>query len=145
MENKPIFKYTKSPSLGLTKEGIEIYDKEKDNIICISNSKSITTYDKKVRILPYEVILEIKKVISKNENLKNITKTERPLVMDGYTNTFEILFDNKLHKIRGTNLSFYIFEDTEDSSKANAVLKFYDFISKILIENGIEKEYFSLG
>lgn len=65
--------------------------------------------------------------------------------MDGYTNTFEILFDNKLYKIRGTNLSFYIFEDTEDSSKANAVLKVYDSISKILIENGIEKEYFSLG
>lgn len=84
------------------------------------------------------------------KNKENEHRIFRYVVIDGVTNIFEFSLEKGFkNKIRISNA--WAFQDGEDVAiigekpyKAEKVLKAYDEIKQILLENGIKKDYLEL-
>lgn len=148
---KTLFRYAIFGAWMENIRSIEVIDTDDQNIICTKyeneNKKEVkSTLDKKI-------IEEIKTIIKKHDEIKDIDTIELAPVLDGTTNSFEICFDGKLIDISACNIWWFADDKNVENHKkvfgdypenALSILSLHIEIADVLVDNGVDIYYLKL-
>ena len=108
-----IFKYTLYDAWYKMYLSLQVLDKKKNNLICMEGENKI------ISTINDNLIKEIKNIINSYNKLSEIKCTDFAPILDGSWNVFEIAFDNKIYKIKGDNLWWFLDDENIESFKKN--------------------------
>lgn len=128
---------------------INIYNRDKNNIVCTMPHESVYNNianekpDEFTATLPKSEINKMIKIIESSGILELCEdNVEEPLMLDGYMNLFVFSNGLKLNEIYVSNIWYY---RENKSVYAKQLLKTFDRITRILSNYGVDSKYFSLG
>lgn len=149
--NELIFKYELYDAWGTPIHGISVYDRDMDNVI--TTYWGLSMFSKyapsaKTYTLKRDGLNRIMNAMACNIELFDIHETEHALCIDGVINKFMFQLDVLTNDLTAYNL--WAFEDPDRKSidgtreKADAVLKVFNEIKEVLLNNGVNSKYLDL-
>lgn len=154
-EERRIFRYTLADAWEYTRSQVDVIEGVvKGNVRCLyfytPGSYADTKVDSSIITVSHNCIDMIKNAMLMNLNICKYKEIEFPFVLDGFINTFEFSPGNSFsNKITAFNIS--AFRDGAHVAilgnppyKGKEVLKLYEDISKILLDNGVSPKYLAL-
>lgn len=154
MESKIIFGYKRNNTAGFAITIINVFDQPDYNVMCYPENPS-----KKPDGMPYirmytleeSVLQQIRDAIKENPAVFDIGKfnVEHPPVLDGVSNEFHFSTGDQKAEIFASNISAFqdkdiLSLDGKEPVNARKVLKAFESIKTILVNNGINKGYLKL-
>lgn len=155
IEERRIFRYRRADAWENTISQVDVIEGvEKGNVRCLyfdtPRLHAETKVDSCFITISQHCIEMIKNTMLNNLDIYKYEDIEFPFVLDGFINTFEFAPKDLLfHTITAFNIS--AFRDGADVAilgtppyKGKEILKVYDNISKILLDNGVSQKYLTL-
>lgn len=151
---KRIFRYTLADAWYNTISQVDVIDGiEKDNVRCLYFNTSgflIQENNACIFTISKRAIDKIENVMFNHLDVLEYEEIEYPLVIDGVINIFEFALEGATaNTIRTSNIWAFkekdVVIDGDPPYKGLELLELYNEISKILIENGVDKKYLKLN
>lgn len=155
VKERRIFRYTRADAWEYTISQVDVMEGvEKGNVRCLyfntPGMHADTNVDSLIITISQNYIDMIKNAMLSHLDVCRYKEIEFPVVLDGFTNTFEFAPEESFSNII-TVFNISAFRDGANVAiignppyKGKAVLDLYNEISKILLENGVSQEYLAL-